>query len=119
MEKVYLNLETGENSGLPEGVSFLGAEKMKSGWLLKLKAVQRKENHFHQILTHKFYDVRGKEYEIRSWSSYNEDMEEGTEGIRYIIEEVPLANFHDKEVWLMPYYSHEWTAENPVVVVVQ
>ena len=74
---------------------------------------------FHQILTHKFYDAKGKEYEIRSWSSYNEDMEEGTEGIRYIIEEVPLANFHDKEVWLMPYYSHEWTAENPVVVVVQ
>lgn len=119
MEKVYLNLETGENGGLPEGVSFLGAEKMKSGWLLKLKAVQRKENHFHQILTHKFYDAEGKEYEIRSWSSYNEDMEEGTEEILYMIEEVPLVNFHDTEVWLMPHYSHEWTAENPVVVVVQ
>ncbi len=119
MEKIHLNLETGESDGLPEGVTFYSAEKMKSGWILKLKAVQRKENHFHQILSQKFYDKSGNEYEIRSWGSYNLEEQDTADDVKYMIEEVPLANFHDSQVWLMPNYSHEWFAENPVVVVIQ
>lgn len=119
MEKIYINLETGETEALPEGVTFYSAEKLKSGWILKLKAVRRKENHFHQILTHKFYDAEGTEYEIRSRGCYDADEEAGADGVSYMIEEVPLANFHDSEVWVAPNYSHEWIAENPVVVVIQ
>lgn len=119
MEKIYINLETGENAGLPEGVTFYSAEKLKSGWILKLKAVQRKDNHFHQILTHKFYDKSGNEYEIKSWGSYNAEDEVSKDGVNYMIEEVPLADLHDSEVWVMPNYSHEWFAENPIVVVIR
>ncbi len=119
MEKIYINLETGENDGLPEGVTFHSAEKLKRGWLLQLKALQREENHFHQILAHKFYDKDGKEYEIRSRSCFNAEGETSLDGKNYMIEEVPLADFHDSEVWVMPNYSHEWFAENPVVVVIQ
>jgi len=34
------------------------------------------------------------------------------------IEEVPLADYHEKEVWVAPQFSHEWTAEEPVEVVI-
>lgn len=117
MEKLYINLETGETGELPEGVQFYSAEKVKSGWILKMKAVQRKEGHHHQILSQKFYDAAGNEYEIRSWGSYGETTEEA--GVSYIIEEVPLADYHESEVWVTPIYSHVWTAETPIVVNVQ
>ena len=42
MEKVYINLETGETGQLPEGVTFYEAKELKSGWILKLKAKARK-----------------------------------------------------------------------------
>lgn len=119
MEKIYINLETGETGELPENAEFYSAEKLKSGWLLKIRAVQREENHLHQILAHKFYDATGKEYEIRSRSCYNAYESENEGDIKYMIEEVPLANFHDSEVWVVPHYSHEWFAENPVTVVIQ
>lgn len=119
MEKIYINLETGETSGLPEGVTFHSAKKLNSGWILQLKGIQRKENHFHQILGHKFYDEAGNEYEIRSRSCYNADQEENKNGVMYMIEEVPLANYYDTEVWVAPNYSHEWFAEEPVTVEIQ
>ena len=119
MEKVYINLETGETGELPEGVEFHSAEKLNGGWVLKLRAVQRKENHFHQILTHQFYDSEGNEYEINSWGSYNEFEPNNSESVKYMIEEAPLADFHGTEVWVVPNYSHEWTAKTPIVVTVQ
>lgn len=84
-----------------------------------MKAVQREEGHHHQILGHQFYDAQGNVHDIRSWSSTTLEAEESEDGITYIIEEVPLADYHEEEVWVEPSYSHEWFAENPVVVEVQ
>lgn len=119
MEKLYINLKTGETGELPEGVAFHSAKEVNSGWILEMKAVQREEGHHHQILGHQFYDAQGNVHDIRSWSSTTLEAEESEDGITYIIEEVPLADYHEEEVWVEPSYSHEWFAENPVVVEVQ
>lgn len=118
MEKVSINLETGETGEMPEGVTFYSAKKLKKGWILELKSVQRKPDHHHQILSHLFYDADGNEYEISSWTSSRDDSEEKSEN-SYIIETVPLRNFSEDEVWVCPVYSHLWIAEEPVEVKIQ
>ncbi len=118
MEKIYINLETGETGRLPEGVVFDSAKERDDGWILSLKATERKENHHHQIVTAEYYDPEGIMYEIRAWSSTMVD-ETGANGERYFTEEVALNGYHGTEVWLTPAYSHVWTAQNPLVVVIQ
>ncbi len=115
MEKVYINLETGETGELPQDVEFYSAEKYVSGWLLSLKAKEREENHHHQIVYSTFYDVNGNKYEINSWSStMGEEADAG-----YFIETVPLKDYHESEVWVRPSYSHLWVADEPVEVIVK
>lgn len=113
MEKVYINLETKETGQLPEDVTLVSATKHAGGWILSMQAKEREEHHTHQILYPTFYDMEGNEYSINSWSS-GWDTEEG-----YFIEEVPLKDFHETEVYVMPSYSHLWTADEPVEVIVK
>lgn len=115
METTYINLKTGETGELPQDVEFYSAEKRSGGWLLSLKAKEREENHYHQILYNNFYDANGTEYEITNWSStMGEESESG-----YFIETVPLKDFYDDEVWVKLCYSHLWTAEEPIEVKIK
>ena len=107
--------KTGETGKLPQDVEFYSAEKRSGGWLLSLKAKEREENHYHQILYNNFYDADGTEYEITNWSStMGEESESG-----YFIETVPLKDFYDDEVWVKLCYSHLWTAEEPIEVKIK
>ncbi|MBQ7920591.1 MAG: DUF4179 domain-containing protein [Lachnospiraceae bacterium] len=118
MEKMYLNLETGETGQLPEGVRFKAATKQAEGWILEFEAQYRRENHHHQLFASEFYDAAGERYEINSWSStFGEENENGE--ISYFIEEFPLKDYHETEVWLCPHYSHMWTPEEPVRIEVK
>lgn len=118
MEKVYINLKTGETGELPEGVEFYSAEKTERGWILEPRSVQRKTGHHHQILSHLYYDTEENEYEILSRTSSQEDSMDESE-IGYIIEAVPLKDYYEDEVWVCPLYSHIWKAKEPVEVVIQ
>ena len=118
MEKVYVNLETGETGELPEGVEFYSAEEKASGWILQFKAVQRKEGHHHQLMLSTYYDMKGNEYSINSWST-GENVLNNNDSEKYFIEELFLTDYHEKELFVSPNYSNVWTAETPIEVEVK
>lgn len=115
MEKIHLDLKTGQTDQLPEGVTLESIRKRESGWIVSFCASQRKPNHSHQLMSSTYYDADGNEYFIDSWETGStEDGEEGT-----FCETIPLKNYPYDEVWLCPQYSREWVAEGPIVVVAQ
>lgn len=116
MEKIYLNLRTGESDPLPEDVELGSIAPKANGWLLDFKARQREENHTHQIFDSKYYDAEGMEYHIDSWTSGSvETNEQGA----WFHESFPLRNYPYDEVWLCPLFSHEWSAEEPIIIPIQ
>lgn len=118
METTYLNLVTGEHGELPEGAAFDSAMKQGSGWIVKFRAVWEEDEPLYQLFGHLFYDADGNEYEIHHWSSMYGDLDE--EGnITFFYDEFPLLHYTEDEVWLCPEFSHNWVAENPIVITVQ
>ena len=118
METTYLNLVTGEHGTLPEGAAFDSARKHGGGWIVKFRADLEEDGPMYQLFGHLFYDADGNEYEINQWSSVHGDPDE--EGnIMYFYDEFPLLNYPYDEVWLSPQYSHNWLAEDQIVIPVQ
>ena len=79
----------------------------------------RNEDAIHQTqMKYGAYDADGNEYEINQWSSmYGDPNEEGN--ITYFYDEFPLLHFTEDEIWLTPHYSHNWEAENLIVITIQ
>ena len=118
METTYLNLVTGEHGELPEGAEFDSSRKQGSGWVVKFRAAWEEEKPMYQLFGHLFYDADGNEYEINQWSSmFGDPDEEGN--ITYFYDEFPLKKFTGDEVWLAPHYSHNWVAEDLIVITIQ
>ena len=84
--------------------------------MVSFRGKERKPNHAHQLFSQAYYDAEGNKYEINAWTSgmAGDAIEEG-----YFGEEFPLKNYLKDEVWLTPSYSHVWTAEDPISIVVQ
>lgn len=118
MEKVYVNLETGETGQLPEGVELHSVSKSNGGYLMEFRADYREPDHLHQVFSSKYFDAEGTEYNINSWTSTHGEANEDSE-ITYFVERFPLKGYFAEEVWLCPIYSHVWTAEEPIKVLVQ
>ena len=105
---------------MPDGVELYSTEEKDGGWIIQFRAKYRKENHNHQIMMNDYYDKKGKEYYINSWSTRMELEEFSEEENKlYFVEEVRLTDYHQNEVWLSPAYSHEWKAKEPVVVEIK
>lgn len=118
METTYLNLVTGEHGVLPEGAEFDSARKQENGWIVKFRAALEEDGPMYQLFGHKFFDASGNAYEINQWSStYGDEDENGR--IAFFYDEFPLKNFPYEEVWLSPQYSHNWIAEDPIVITIQ
>ena len=118
METTYLNLVTGEHGVLPEGSEFDSARKHGDGWILKFQTAWEEGMPMYHLFGHKFYDADGNESEIKQWSSmYGDPNEEGN--ITHFYDEFPLLNYPYDEVWLSPQYSHNWVAEDQIVIPVQ
>jgi len=118
MKTTYLNLVTGEHGPIPEGSAFESAKKHGSGWIVTFRADWEDDEPMHQLFGHEFFDADGNVYKINQWSSmYGDADEEGN--ITYFLDEFPLKNYSYDEVWLSPHYSHEWAAEDLIVITVQ
>ena len=118
MGTTYLNLVTGEHGELPEGAEFDSARKENGLWIVKFRAALEEDEPMYQLFGNKFYDADGNEYEINQWSSmYGEEDEEGN--FTYFYDGFPLRNYPYDEVWLSPQYSHNWVAEDVIVITVQ
>ena len=118
MKTTYLNLVTGDHGEIPEGSQFESARKNGNGWIVKFRAYKNEDQPMHQLFGHLFYDVDGNEYEINQWSSMYGDPDENG-NITYFYDEFPLLNYPYDEVWLSPQYSHNWIAEDQIVVTIQ
>lgn len=119
METTYVNLVTGETGPLPEGVSFVAAEKKEQGWLVTFKAKERRDAYSHQLFDMVFLDAEGERHDIRSWShGIRYDLPEAERETHFGVE-FPLADYYEDEVWLKPHYSHLWEAESEIVVTIQ
>ena len=118
MQTTYLNLVTGEHGALPEGAAFDSARKHGDSWIVKFRAEKAEDTPMHQLFGHLFYDADGNEYEINQWSSMYGDPDEGG-NITYFYDEFPLLHFTEDEVWLTPLYSHNWVAEDLIVISIQ
>ena len=118
MEKTYLNLLTGEHGELPEGAAFDSAERQGSGWVVTFRAALQEDGPMYQLFRQTFYDADGNEYEINQWShTYGDADENGN--ITYFYDEFPLRNYPYDEVWLSPQFSHNWVAENRIILTIQ
>ena len=118
METTYLNLVTGEHGELPEGAAFDSARKHGGGWIVKFRADLEEDGPMYQLFGHLFYDAGGNEYEINQWSSTYGDFDEDGNAT-FFYDEFPLLNYPYDEVWLSPQYSHNWVAEDQIVIPVQ
>ena len=115
-ETIHLDLATTTAEFLPEGVEFKSAEKREKGWLLEFRVKKREEDHTHQVFYMTFLDALGKEYSMNSYSNYS-DYEDDSE--QYFIEELPLPDYHETEVWLKPTYTHTVKEEIPVTIPIK
>lgn len=118
METTYVNLLTGETGELPEGVTFESAERSGSGWIVRFRADWDEDEPMYQLFGNKFFDADGNAYEINQWSSMHGEKDKAG-NYTYFCEEFPLKDYPYDDVWLSPQYSHYWTAEDLIVVVVQ
>ena len=118
METTYINLITGEHGELPEGAEFDSARKIGNEWVVKFQAKFIEDDAMYQLFGNKFYDADGNEYEINQWSSTYGDFDEDGNAT-FFYDEFPLKKFTGDEVWLTPHYSHNWVAEDLIVITIQ
>ena len=118
MQTTYLNLVTGEHGELPEGAEFDSSRKENGHWIVKFRAALEEDGPMYQLFGHKFYDADGNTYEIHHWSSmHGEEDQDGK--VSFFYDEFPLLDYAYDEVWLSPQYSHNWVAEDRIVITVQ
>lgn len=118
MERVHLDLNTGNVDSLPEGCTLDHIIRKENGWILHFLAKQQASNQSHQLFSSIYYDPDGAECSIDSWTtSFTDEGAREKEG--YFYETFPLRDYPYDEVWLCPNYSHEWTAEKPIAIVVR
>lgn len=118
MEKTWVNLLTGETGDLPEGTAFESAEKNGSTWTLTFRANHADGEPMYQAFGSEYYDADGKKYEINSTASSYGDPD-GNGKYTYFLEQFPLRDYPYDEVWLSPIFSHNWVAENEIIIIVQ
>ncbi len=118
MEKTRLDLLTGETGDLPEGTVFDSAEKNGSTWTVTFRTGYTDGKVIQQPFGNKFYDANGKEYEINAYISSLIDPDENGE-YTYFLDQFPLRDYPYDEVWLCPLFSHNWIAENEIIIIVR
>lgn len=118
MQTTYLNLVTGEHGELPENASFESAERSGNGWIVTFRSEWNDDRPMYQNFGHMFYDAEGNSYEINQWSHTHGERNEDGE-FTYFLDEFPLKNYPYDEVWLSPQYSHNWVADDLIVITVQ
>ena len=118
MEKVYVNLKTGETDALPEGVTFHSAVKEEEGWIVSFEGGKRSDKEIYSIFYGKYFDMDGTEHNINSWGTSTGDTYKDGKVVTFM-EKFPLKGYFEDEVYLAPIYSHVWKAKEPVKISVE
>lgn len=111
MEKIRIDLKTGEADTLPEGVTLVPADSGKSMSPVMLHIQDGQNENHHILLSMMYYDAAGTlcqtsvsfrpcgEHDGNCW-----------------LEWLQLKEYSGDDIWIMPTYTHSWTAEEPVVI---
>lgn len=125
-QPVYVDLANNTAGEAPEDMEFVLAEKVDGTWLVTFKAEQRRWHSDADTVAHQLFsgylDSEGTEWTIMAWGHGGSARELLTpeEQQTHFLETVYLdAAYPEDEVWLRPYYSRLWLAEEPVTVEVR
>lgn len=117
-ESTYVNLVTGEHSEFPNGVELEEIQRQENGWAIKIRAIPGENGEMHQVFSDVIYDSEGNAYTINRW--YGVLVHSNKDGsVQYYNSFISLKNYPYDEVWLIPPYSSNWTAEHPVEITVR
>lgn len=106
-ERVHLDLVNETIDFLPEGVSFLGAEKHDDGWIISFEA--EPSNMPQQLWSSECYsDTQARYFMGMSWTSSDEESKAPSETA------LVLKDYPYDEVWLCPNYTRRTELEMPI-----
>lgn len=113
MERVRVDLETGECGPLPEGVNFYEANHAEKGWEVSFRGTYRQSGHMHQLFGMEYFNGAGECFHISGWSSLFGALPVEQQDT-YFLEMLYLTDYSDSVVWLSPAYSYTWMADNSI-----
>ncbi|SHH86029.1 DUF4179 domain-containing protein [Clostridium grantii] len=125
METVKLDLANITAEELPQGVTFVNAERKGNDWLLIFEATEEAENHSYQIWNQDYYDQEGNEYFYNSWGtthnmdSWNDKAEQFVEKTGVFQVEITLKDYTFDTVYMSPSYSRRIEFVDPIVIEVK
>ena len=121
--RVRLDLKQEQAENLPEGVSFLDAEKHPEGWMVYFAVPREPDGGLYNLFSHTFWDEEGAEYEVRQNGSSigirDPESGETREEETMFTESFPLAGFHGNVVYLEPHFNRATSFEKAVSVVIK
>ena len=113
LDRVRVDLKRGFMDRKIEGVEIWSADHREGGWLLSLEVKRIKENHSFSVFSSTYYDAEGNSYHMDSQASSSGEAPE------YFREELPLRDYHEDTVWLVPYFSHRTDCDPSITIPIK
>lgn len=114
MEKIRIDLVTGETDELPEGVTLVPPKADNARSQIKLHIRWALTPRQMTLLKGAYYDATGTRY----WDSPAYSPCQEHDGQCWY-EWINLEDYSYDQVWICPYYTHGWLAEEPITITVQ
>lgn len=111
MEKIRIDLATGEADALPEGVTLVPAGSEHSMSPVMLHVQQDQNSNQHILLSMMYYDANGA---LCQAPVCFRDCAEHSGNCWY--EWLKLEDYPYDHIWIRPTYTHSWIAEEPVII---
>lgn len=114
MERIYVNLKTGETGDLPNGIRLRSAIREGDDWIVEFSAPCKEDGLMYQLFRSYYYDADCNRYESNYWSTGRYYPENDL-----FFERHTLVGYPYDEAWVSPDASHVWVAEDVIIINVQ
>lgn len=109
MERVRLDLDKTQAQRLPQGVTFVKADRRNDSWELTFLAERYQEHHSYQLWAGTYYDESGNAYDINRWTTGGSvRLDENGEAVQddgCFLTTMALLHYPDDVVYLCPAFS--------------
>jgi hypothetical protein len=118
MERVRIDLANATAERLPEDVFLDEARWDGQSWHLSFGAIERAENHNHQLFTQAYFNEAGDEFRYNAWSS-GMRFHDNRHAPNVFFVQFALVDFPYDAVYLSPSYSRVERLSKPAVLNVR